>query len=333
MKAVIPAAGIGTRLRPHTLNKPKALLPVAGRPILGHIVDDLTAAGIDGFVIIVGYGQEKVRDWLATERPALPVTFVEQAERLGLGHAVRTARTALADEPFFCILGDTILKADYAKLLAADTSLIAVREVEDPRRFGVVEMDGEWVTRFVEKPDQPRSNLAIVGAYLFHDPAALWTALDRIVADDIRTKGEFQLTDALQLMVEGGCRFRAELVADWYDCGERQTWLQTNQVLLAQQEGRAAEGVTPPCALGRDVVLSGSRIGPHVSIGPGSRIENCELADCVVGANSRLVACRLTGSLVGDNCLLEGAEGQVDVGDFCQLRCRGGRSETGPEEA
>ena len=158
MKAVIPAAGIGTRLRPHTLNKPKALLPVAGKPILAHIIDDLTEAGIDGFVLIVGYHGDEVRRWFTRERPDLDITFVEQTERLGLGHAIWTAREALGDEAFFCILGDTILKADYSALLASSNSMIAVREVEDPRRFGVVEMDGESVKRFVEKPDVPPSN-------------------------------------------------------------------------------------------------------------------------------------------------------------------------------
>jgi glucose-1-phosphate thymidylyltransferase len=223
MKAVIPAAGVGTRLRPHTLTKPKALLPVAGKPILAHIVDDLTAAGVDAFVLIVGYMDAAVRGWFARERPDLDITFVQQEQRLGLGHAVWTARDALGAEPFFCILGDTILKADYATLMGAPRSVIAVREVEDPRRFGVVEMDGERVRRFVEKPEVPPSNLAIVGAYYFHDAPALWAALDRVVAEDMRTRGEYQLTDALQLMVEGGVEFATMPVSDWYDCGKKET--------------------------------------------------------------------------------------------------------------
>ena len=129
MRALIPAAGVGTRLRPHTLNKPKALLPVAGRPILGHIMDDLLDAGIDGFVLIVGYCGDAARAWVKETYPGVDVTFVEQTERLGLGHAVWTAREALGDEPFFCILGDTILKADYASLLSGDVNTIAVKSV------------------------------------------------------------------------------------------------------------------------------------------------------------------------------------------------------------
>ncbi|MCP4571920.1 MAG: NTP transferase domain-containing protein [bacterium] len=317
MKALIPAAGVGARLRPHTLNKPKALLPVAGKPILAHIMDDLTAAGIDGFVLIVGYHGDEVREWFARERPDLDITFVEQTERLGLGHAVWTARDILGQDPFFCILGDTILKADYDKLLASTASMIAVREVADPRRFGVVEMDGAQVRRFVEKPDVPPSNLAIVGAYLFRDPAALWRSLDRVVAEDIRTKNEYQLTDALQMMVEEGVPFVTETVTDWYDCGKDDTWLQTNRVLLERAPDTAAgEGIVAPVDLAPGVQLRDSTVGPNVTLGPGAVLENCVLSDCVVGAGTRLIGCRLRDSLVGESCELRGVDGRVNVGDF-----------------
>jgi glucose-1-phosphate thymidylyltransferase len=321
VKAVIPAAGVGTRLRPHTLTKPKALLPVAGRPIIAHIMDDLFAAGVDAFVIILGYGGQKVRDWLASERPQYEVTCVEQARRLGLGHALWTARKAIGEDPFLCILGDTILKADIPSMMAADRSIIAVRAVEDPRRFGVVEMDGERVSRLVEKPDDPRSNLAIVGAYYFQECAALWRALDRVVREDIRTKGEYQLTDALQMMVDGGLSFGIESVREWYDCGKPETWLATNRALLAEQEiGSQGPGVGPSCWIAEHVELRDAKIGPYVSIGVGTRIENCELSDCIIGESVRLRDCQLHGSLVGDHSRLVGVVGQVDVGDFCTMR-------------
>ncbi len=320
MKAVIPAAGIGTRLRPHTLNKPKALLPVAGKPILAHIMDDLTEAGIDGFVLIVGYHGDEVRQWFTRERPDLDITFVEQTERLGLGHAIWTAREALGDDAFFCILGDTILKADYSSLLASSNSMIAVREVEDPRRFGVVEMDGDSVKRFVEKPDNPPSNLAIVGAYLFRDGGALWRSLDKIVTEDIRTRGEYQLTDALQMMVEEGIPFNTVEVTDWYDCGKKETWLQTNRILLERNgEQGNGEGIVNPCSIAPDAVVTGSTIGPNVSVGPGTVIENCQISDSVIGSGSRLVQCRLDRSLVGDECLLTGVSGVINVGDFSEI--------------
>ncbi len=330
MKAVIPAAGIGTRLRPHTLNKPKALLPVAGKPILAHIMDDLTLAGIDGFVLIVGYYGDAVRAWFARERPELDITFVEQTERLGLGHAIWTAREALGDEPFFCILGDTILKADYGALLNGEANTIAVKEVADPRRFGVVEMDGGKVVRFVEKPEVPPSNLAIVGAYLFTDAAALWRGLDHVVGGDHRTRGEYQLTDALQHMVGEGCRFLTAGVDDWFDCGKQETWLETNRILLDRlDETPSRVGVAGPCFIAPDAVIVDSVIGPHVSLGPGSRVEHCTLSDCVIGERSQLAHCRLADSLVGNDCSLENLVGRVNLGDFAAAS---GSLETGPEK-
>jgi glucose-1-phosphate thymidylyltransferase len=323
VKALIPAAGVGTRLRPHTLNKPKALLPVAGRPIIGHIVDDLHGAGIDGFVVVVGYEGAAVREWFAAERAGLDVIFVEQRERLGLGHALWTARRAMGEEPFFCILGDTILKADYRALVGADHDQIAVREVEDPRRFGVVVLEGDRVIRFAEKPDPPVSNLAIVGAYLFRRPAVLWRALDRIVDEDIRTKGEYQLTDALQLMVAEGVPFGVVPVRDWYDCGKPETWLATNQALLEQEAPPAPAGVEPPCAIAPSAVLHDCRIGPYVSVGSGTVLEGCNLSRCVIGSGSQLRDCHLAESLVGDHCQVEGARGQINVGDFSELQLTG----------
>ncbi|MHB8078085.1 MAG: sugar nucleotidyltransferase [Candidatus Krumholzibacteriia bacterium] len=319
MKALIPAAGIGTRLRPHTLNKPKALLPVAGKPILAHIVDDLRAAGIDEFVIVVGFEGEAVRAWFRGAYPGVPVTFIEQPERLGLGHAVWTAREAIGAAPFFCILGDTILKADYAALLGDPANCIAVREVADPRRFGVVELRDGRVVRFVEKPERPPSNLAIVGAYLLRDAAALWAALSRLVREDRRTRGEYQLTDALQLMVEQGLPFDIVAVSDWYDCGKPETWLETNRVLLDRQPGRAVAGVEGPCAIAPDAVVTGSRLGPYVSIGPGAVIVDSDLADCVVGPAAEVRDCHLRDSLVGARAVVRGARGRLNVGDYCEV--------------
>jgi glucose-1-phosphate thymidylyltransferase len=283
-------------------------------------MDDLTGAGIDGFVLIVGYHGDEVRNWFTRERPDLDITFVEQTERLGLGHAVWTAREALGDDPFFCILGDTILKADYGALLASPENMVAVREVADPRRFGVVEMDGSRVKGFVEKPEVPVSNLALVGAYLFRDGAALWQALDRIVAQDIRTRGEYQLTDALQMMVEQGVPFTTVSVTDWYDCGKKETWLQTNRILLATDGDQEDSTVLiHPTSVAPDAAITSSTIGPNVSVGPGTVIEDCELSDCVIGSGSRLTGCRLDGSLVGDQCTLTGVSGEINVGDFSEI--------------
>ncbi len=319
MKAVIPAAGIGTRLRPHTLNKPKALLAVAGRPILAHIVDDLAAAGIERFVVIVGYYGRTVREWFDAARPELDIVYVEQERRLGLGHAVWTAREAVGDEPFFCVLGDTILKADYQTLLTSRESVIGVRQVDDPRRFGVVVKDGERVTGFVEKPEVPPSNLAIVGAYLFREGGALFDALQRIIREDRRTRGEYQLTDGMQIMLQEGHAFRTVEVSDWYDCGKQETWLETNRVLLARDAAAVTAGY---CHCDPTARVADSRLGPYVSLGPGVVVENSEIRDTIVGAGSVLRDCRLAGSLVGEHCRVEGVAGTINIGDFCELTAK-----------
>lgn len=316
MKAVIPAAGVGTRLRPHTLARPKALLPVAGRPILAHIVDGLASAGVDGFVLIIGHHGEAVREWFAAERPDLDITYVEQTQRLGLGHAVWTARDAVGDAPFFCVLGDTILEADHRALLAGEDNLIGVCEVDDPRRFGVVIEDGERVAGFVEKPADPPSNLAMVGAYLFHDGGAVFAAMAEVIAQDRRTRGEYQLADGLQVMLDRGYRFRTEIVSDWYDCGEAEAWLETNRVLLDRHGQPGKHG---PVQVHPTAKVTGSRLGPHVSVGPDVVITDCEIEDAVIGAGCELRGCRLSATLLGEHCRLAGVHGHVNLGDHSRI--------------
>lgn len=319
MLAVIPAAGIGARLRPHTLSRPKALLPVAGRPILAHIVDDLAAAGVDRFVVVVGHHGQAVRDWCAAERPDLAFTCVEQAEPLGLGHAIWTARHAVGRAPFFCVLGDTILKADHRALLACPDNLIAVREVADPRRFGVVIKHGDQVVGIVEKPEVSPSNLAAVGAYLLRDGGALFDALGTAIATGRRSRGEHQLADGLQLMLEQGHAFVTADVDGWYDCGEADTWLAANRVLLDRDGRQTDHGAV---MVHRSARVVGSRLGPHVSVGPGTVIEHCEISDAVIGAHCELRHCRLAASLVGDHCRVDHVHGSLNIGDDSSLSAK-----------
>jgi glucose-1-phosphate thymidylyltransferase len=229
--AVIPAAGVGTRLRPHTHSMPKVLLHVAGKPMIAHILDDLPALGIREAVLIVGYLGELVQQYVQRAYPELKVHFVEQPERLGLGHAVALAAPYAADRPVLVILGDTIFEADLKSVMSSRVNRIGVKAVEDPRRFGIVELDGNGrVTRMVEKPEDPTTNLAITGIYYFADAAPLFSALQEIMQQDIRTKGEFQLTDAMQKMIEHGAEFTTFSVEGWYDCGKTETLLETNRV-------------------------------------------------------------------------------------------------------
>ena len=238
--AIIPVAGVGTRLRPHTHTLPKVLLHVAGKPIIAHILDDLPALGIRKAVLIVGYMGDLVREYVVRNYPRLEAHFVEQPERLGLGHAVSLAAAHVDDQPILIILGDTIFEADLRGVLAGPTHSIGVKAVDDPRRFGIVETDRSGkVTLLIEKPERPASNLAITGIYYFTHAGPLLAALEEIQRKDIRTKGEFQLTDAMELMVQNGETLTTFPVAGWYDCGKTETLLETNRILLSKI-GRAS---------------------------------------------------------------------------------------------
>src|SRR2546427_738640 len=216
MKAIIPAAGFGTRLRPHTYTQPKALLQVAGKPILAHIIDELVTVGVDEIVLVVGYLGERIEAQMRERYRSLRLQFVRQEEPLGNGHAVYVARERLDGDPVLLIFGDTIIKGDLAGLVRSRQSVAGVAEVEDPRRLGVVELDGAgYVRRIIEKPSEPPSNLAVVGAYLIHDTRALRRALERMVTEDRRMKGEYWLADAMQLMIDAGERMKTFRVDRW----------------------------------------------------------------------------------------------------------------------
>ncbi len=322
--AVIPVAGTGTRLRPHTHTLPKVLLNVAGKPILAYILDDLPGLGITSVVLIVGYMGELIREFVAANYPKLEVTFVEQSERLGLGHAVSLAAPYADDRPILIILGDTIFDADLKPVLAGGVSSLGVREVADPRRFGVVELNGEGlVTRLVEKPEHPKSNLAITGVYYFTHAAPLMSALLELQKQNQRTKGEFQLTDAIQRWVEGGGRLTTFPVRGWYDCGKTETLLETNRVLLDKKGGAPA---IPGSVLHAPVVVSAGAeienciVGPHVSVAAGARLKNAVVRDSIINEDATVEDILIEGSVVGAHAWVQGGFRRVNVGDSSEVR-------------
>lgn len=319
MKAIIPAAGIGTRLRPHTLTIPKALLLVAGRPILGHIIDGLHSSGVDEFIVVVGYHGERIREFVARDHADKKVTFVEQEQRLGLGHAVWMCRDVVKGGPTLVILGDTIVRADIPAIVRNPENVIAVCPVEDARRFGVVETQGSVVTRFVEKPEHPRSNLAIVGLYTFQESAGLFRALERLVGEDIRTKGEYQLTDALQLMLEGGDRFVIQEIEGWHDCGKPETLLETNRILLGPEGRIHADGsvvVKDPVEIHPSARLRSCVVGPHVTVGAGASVKDAVIADSIVNEGAQVDGVVLRASLIGPYAEVQGRGASLNVGDY-----------------
>lgn len=323
MKAIIPAAGVGTRLRPHTHTLPKALLHVAGKPILAHILDQLMELDVEEVVIVVGVLGEKIEAFVSQEYP-VKATFVEQEKRLGLGHSIYVALEAIEPAPSIIVYGDTIFEGHIAGGIdfEVDGSL-GVKEVEDPRRFGTVELEGEQVARLVEKPEHPRSNLVIVGVNFINNIQLLHRCLKKIIQEDIRTRGEYQLTDAFQLMVDEGARLTTFPLEGWFDCGKPETLLATNRHLLKKfQYDQPVEGslIRPPAYISSTAQVENSILGPYVSVADGAVIRNSIVEDAIIAEGAEVVDCLLRSSLVGDNASVQGGLTQLNVGDSSQIR-------------
>jgi glucose-1-phosphate thymidylyltransferase len=210
------------------------LLNVGGKPIIGHILDRVIENGFDEATIVIGYLGEKIREYILRNY-SIKVDFVEQEERLGLGHAIYLGRHTISRDPILIILGDTVFDVDLKALTSTDCSALGVKEVEDPRRFGVAETENGFITKLVEKPDQPKSTLALVGIYYIKNPQILVECLRDEIKGNVRTRGEFQLTDALQMMIDRGERIKTFPIDGWFDCGKPETLLETNRHLLDQR--------------------------------------------------------------------------------------------------
>jgi len=318
MRAIIPAAGVGERLRPLTLTRPKVLLPVADKPIIGHIYDRIILSGIRDVTVIVGYKAQQVIDY-SESNFNLNFRFVHQTERRGLGHAVGLGLEN-TDEPVLILLGDTILDLNFTEFAKSKENVIGVMKVDDPRRFGMVELKDGWITQLVEKPKKFDGNLAIAGIYLVQNQSKLKKAVDQIIEKNITTKGEFQLTDALQMMLSHGEKIRTEMITACHDCGTRETLLKANRILLANLEpsGKQYPGTTliQPVFIHPDAVVHESIIGPYVSVGAGAELIRSVVTDSIISEKAILQDANLNNSLIGVNAEVKGASGVFDLGDF-----------------
>lgn len=320
MNVIIPAAGIGTRLRPLTHTIPKSLIYVAGKPILGHIIDTIPPH-LGEFLIVIGYMADRVREYVDRHYD-LPKRYIFQQERLGLGHAVWLALQEAHDDQVLILLGDTVTEVDLPKVLSLPTSAIGVREVEDPRRFGVVEVKNGMVERIVEKPSEPRSNLIIAGIYFIKNAELLRQCLDEIVHKDITTSGEYQLTDALQRMVELGEPMRVFDVPVWLDCGKPETVLATNRHLLKKHHSARHLGTSitiPPVYIDESAKVTTSIVGPYVSVAAHAEIRRAIVRDSIVGANARVSDTLLYKSLIGAGASVKGTFRRMITGDSSEI--------------
>ncbi len=321
MRAIIPVAGVGSRLRPHTYTLPKVLLNVAGKPILGHILDKVIQEGITAATLIVGHMGEMVEEYVRANYD-ISIDFVQQPVREGLGHSIYLARHVLLDDPVLIILGDTIFDVDLQPVLAGGSSALGVKVVDDARRFGVVELEDDRVVRLIEKPENPPTNLAIVGIYYIHAPRLLADSLTDIVDNDRRTRGEYQLTDALQLMLDRGERFTTFPVDGWYDCGKPETLLETNRHLLeSQRQERKLPGVVfnPPVHIAPTARITNSIIGPYATIADEAVIDDAVVVDSIIGERAEVSRAMLRESIVGNHAVIRGRYSRVNAGDSSEL--------------
>jgi glucose-1-phosphate thymidylyltransferase len=328
MKAVIPVAGAGTNLRPHTYTQPKPLIPVAGKPIIAFIIDSLIEAGVNEFVFVIGYLGEKIKLYVEGNYPGIKSEWVHQENRLGLGHAIWTARHCLtADDEIVIMLGDTIVDADLGSLLASPHSCLGIKKVSDPRLFGVVELDAYgFVVRVAEKPNIPKSNLAIVGLYKIREVKELIESIDRLIQDGIKTRNEYQLTDALMAMITSGIKFTALEVFNWFDCGQKDILLETNAILLDRKQGAEQLEVKthntiiiPPVSIGANCQIRNSIIGPHVTVGGDSHIDSAIIKDSIIGSFTSIQEVVLHHSIVGHDAAIKGLRQSLNIGDNTQI--------------
>ncbi|RYZ51863.1 MAG: glucose-1-phosphate thymidylyltransferase [Sphingobacteriales bacterium] len=330
MKAIIPVAGAGTKLRPLTYTQPKALIPIAGKTILSVIVDQLLEAGITDFVFVIGYLGEKIQRYIAKTYPNLSYTLVTQNDRRGTGHAIWLTRDAVQeDEEVFIVLGDTVADYNVPEILASPVSLIGVRKVDDPRSFGVAELnEKDEVVKMVEKPLIPKSNMAMVGVYYIKESKAMYNALDQHLANHLEDQGEYHLTNALQYMIEHGNKLSAFRVNNWFDCGKKETLLSTNAILLKQMDEEAGKDlakdfnntvIIPPVNIAVGCNITNSIIGPNVTIGEHTTINSAIIKDSIIGSYAELEEVVLHSSIIGNDAFVRGLSQSLNIGDNTEI--------------
>jgi glucose-1-phosphate thymidylyltransferase len=327
MKAIIPVAGAGTKLRPHTYTQPKALIPLAGKTILSIIVDQLREAGINEFIFIIGYLGNKIQDYVREKYPDLISHFVAQNERQGLGHAVLLSKDLVGEDEIFIVLGDTICEYNVHDMVQADHSSLAVKRVDDPRNFGVAELDDEgYIERVVEKPQIPKSNLALTGVYRIKETHFLFSCLENNIRNQLKSYGEYNLTDAIECMIKQGAKIKPFKVQNWFDCGQKESLLASNAILMKKFGGQISNEQTfentiivPPVSIAPGCSISNSIIGPNVTIGESTTIKCSIIKDSIIGAYADLFDIVLTQSLIGSDTEVKGETRSLNIGDNTEI--------------
>jgi len=329
VKAIIPVAGAGTKLRPLTYTQPKALIPIAGKTILSVIIDQLLDAGVTEFVFVIGYLGEKIQRYIAKTYPGLNCTMVNQADRRGIGHAIWLTKDAIQNDEVIIVLGDTVCDYNVKDFISNSISQIGVKKVDDPRSFGVVELDTkDLVLKAVEKPLIPKSNMAMVGVYYIKETADLFNALEKNIAGHLDEQGEYHLTNALEYMIEHGTQFHAYRVNNWFDCGKKETLLSTNAILLKQMSDEKGEHqpyhydtsvIIPPVSIAEGCRIHNSIVGPNVTIGEFTTINSSIIKDTIIGSYAELEEVVLHSSIIGSDAFVRGLSQSLNIGDNTEI--------------
>lgn len=330
MNIIIPMAGMGKRMRPHTLTIPKPLIPIAGKPIVQRLVEDIARVcpeSINNIVFVAGHFGEEVEQRLLETAAQVGATghIRYQEEALGTAHAVYCGQEFL-EGPTVIAFADTLFAADFKMDLQQD-GIIWVKEVEDPSAFGVVTLDDQgYINGMVEKPNTFVSNLAIIGIYFVKNGRGLKTQIEYLLNNDLKTKGEYQLTDALENMRTHGARWATGAVTEWLDCGNKDATVYTNQRMLELIQHRETlvsplahiidSVIIPPCYIAAGAKIEHSVVGPHVSIGPHSHINRSVLKNSIVQAHSQISQLLLSNSMIGNHTQLSGKAGNYSLGDY-----------------
>jgi glucose-1-phosphate thymidylyltransferase len=324
MRVMILTAGLGTRLRPHTFVRPKPLVSVAGKAVLAHIIDYLAPLQIDELICVVGYLGNQIEEFMRANY-TYPMRFLEQKVMRGQADAIALAHDLTG--PLLVVFGDGLLEFDIEQLNQhPDYGIVYCKEVDDPRRFGVVVVEKGRIVRLVEKPSEPISNLAVAGIYYVPEASRLMSAIDYIMQNNIQTKGEFYLADALQVMIDRGEELRAETVRVWYDCGTIEALLDTNRYLLDHGHHYATEYpnavIIPPVNIAATAVIDQAVIGPYVSIADGAVVRQAIVRDSIINAGAQIQSVILNRSLIGDRATVNGVSQELNVSDLSDIRFR-----------
>ena len=331
MKIIIPMAGMGKRMRPHTLTIPKPLIPVGGKPIVQRLVEDITKVcgeKVDEIAYVIGpfFGKEVEQKLVSiAEAEGAKGSIYYQEEALGTAHAIMCAEKSITGKTVVAF-ADTLFKADF-KMDTSKEGVIWVQQIEDPRQFGVVKLNGDGVIcDFIEKPETFISDLAIIGIYYFKDGDYLKKELDYLLKNNIREKGEFQLTNALENMRAKGLKFVPGKVTEWLDCGNKDATVYTNQRVLEFDQGKKElthpsaiiekSVIIEPCFIGENVKIINSVIGPHVSVGQGCVVENSVIKNSIIQNQTKIVSANIVNSMLGNHAELTGRALDLSVGDY-----------------